>query len=75
MSTRRKYMPGDRIESLDELTQQNYVYIFGKHSRGIRNISVVECMTLRTVMGFMQRGIYKAIPFEEEVKLCLHNKK
>ena len=65
MSTRRKYMPGDRINSLDELLKQKYVYIFGTGSRGIRCIGVIESMTIRTVMGFMERGIFKAVPYEE----------
>ena len=68
MSTKRKYLPGERIESLDELVKQDLVYIFGKHSRGIRCIGVVESMTLKTVMAFLKRGIYKAVPYTDSIR-------
>ena len=64
MSYKRKYKVGERIESLDELVQQDFVYLLGKFPRGIRHISVVQSMTLRTVMGFLKRGIYKAVKEE-----------
>lgn len=64
MSYKRKYKVGERIESLDELVQQQYVYLFGDSPRSIRHISVVQSMTLRTVMGFLKRGIYKAVKEE-----------
>ena len=62
MSYKRKYKVGDRINSLDELIQQHYVYAFGTEARGIRHVSVLQSMTLRTVMGFLEKGIYKAVP-------------
>lgn len=65
MSYKRKYKAGDRINSLDELVQETYVYAFGTNPRGIRHISVLESMPLRTVMMFLSRGIYKAIHVEE----------
>ena len=64
MSYRRKYKVGDRINSLDELVKETNVYAFGTCARGIRHISVIESMTLRTVKCFLGRGIYKAIPVE-----------
>ena len=67
MSYKRKYKVGDRINSLDELVNETYVYAFGTRPRGIRHISVIQSMALRTVMGFLKRGIYKAVPVEEGV--------
>ena len=64
MSYKRKYKVGERIESLDELVQQDFVYLFGDSARSIRHISVVQSMTLRTVMDFLKRGIYKAVKEE-----------
>lgn len=65
MSYKKKYKVGDRINSLDELVEETYVYAFGTTPRGIRHISVVESMTLRTVTMFLKRGIYKAVPVKE----------
>lgn len=64
MSYRKKYKVGDRINSLDELVKETYVYAFGTCARGVRHISVIESMTLRTVRGFLDKGIYKAVPVE-----------
>lgn len=66
MSYKRKYKVGDRINSLDELVEETYVYAFGTIPRGIRHISVIESMTLRTVKWFLDRGVYKAVPAEDD---------
>lgn len=65
MSYKRKYKVGDRINSLDELVKETYVYAFGTTPKGIRHISVIESMSLRTVIMFIDRGIYKAVPAED----------
>lgn len=64
MSYKRKYKIGDKVESLDELTQQNFVYIYN-HPKAIRHISVIESMTFRTVMRFLSMGMYKAVRVED----------
>lgn len=66
MKYKRKFRPGDKIKDLNELICQDYVYLFGNSPKSIRHISIVESMTLRTVEGFLSRGIYKAVPTSEE---------
>ena len=61
--SKRKYRQGEPITSLDELLQQQFVYVF----RSIRHIEVVKHLQLATILSAINRkGIYKAIKKSEE---------
>ena len=66
MKYKRKFRQGDKIKDLNELICQDYVYLFDGSPKSIRHISIIESMTLRTVEGFLFRGIYKAVSTSEE---------
>ena len=60
----RKYHRGARITSLDELLEQEAVYMSAYDNR-LKNIEVVKCMTLKTVLIFLNSGsIFKAVKGE-----------
>ena len=61
MSYKRKYRMGERITSLDELVQQQWVYLFPKPT-GIKHIGWILSMQFGNVKRFLDVGIYKAIP-------------
>ena len=54
--SKAKYEKGERITSLDELREQQFIYL----PFGIRHAGFVQSMSFRTLCMYMDRGIYKA---------------
>ena len=60
--SQRKFEPGERIFSLDELVNQRFVFIGNSEKSHPKHSGFVQSMQLRTVNDYIQRGmIYKAI--------------
>ena len=58
LEKRRKYRQGDAITSLDELLQQEFVYL----PWGIRHIGCVKSLQLRFILDLIEnKRIWKAI--------------
>ena len=63
LEEKRKYMPGDPIESIDELCKQKLVYIFG----GIKSIGFVISLQLKTVTDCINsKGVFYAIKKDDK---------
>lgn len=58
LEKRRKYKQGDAITSIDELLQQEWVFVFGKP----RHIEFVKSLQFRNILDLIERkNIWKAI--------------
>lgn len=58
LQSKRKYEQGEPISNINELLEQEFVYVFG----GIRHIEVVKHLQLATIISMIfGKRIYKAI--------------
>lgn len=58
LEKRRKYRKGEAIASLEELLQQDFVYVFGR----IKHIEYVKSLQLRFILDLIEnKRIWKAI--------------
>lgn len=65
MSYKRKYRIGSRINSLDELSHQQLVYVSCWGDQ-LKNIAFIKYMQFRTVENLIGLGLYRAEKIEED---------
>ena len=59
--SRRKYVAGDRITSLDEFVEQEFVIVHGK----VYNRGWAFSWSIWLVKNYLARGCYKAVPIDQ----------
>lgn len=57
---RRKYKPGEKIFTFEDLLKQQYVIVnYGLTNEKTTHISVILSQTVRTVKGFLEKGFVR----------------
>lgn len=62
--SKRKWMRGERLESIPDVMAESIVYVAG-FSSSPRSIEVVKSFQYRTIEKFLnESGIFKAVPYD-----------